>query len=196
MRKKLSKWAKENDVTYVTAFNWFKAGKLPVKAIQTETGTILVEVDENIPLNNDPQKVVIYCRVSQSTRKNDLNYQVQRCTDWAIQNGYQIEHIYKEFASGMNDNRNKFWKMIDSNPNIIIVEHKDRLTRFGFNYIEKLLNKQNCIIKVINKDNEDEADLIKDLISIITSFCCRLYGLRRGHNKAKIIKQEITNDNN
>ena len=86
--------------------------------------------------------------------------------------------------------------MIDSNPSIIIIEHKDRLTRFGFNYLEKLLSKLNCQIIVVNRDTEDEKDLIKDLVAIITSFCCRLYGLRRGSKKAEVITKELelTND--
>jgi predicted site-specific integrase-resolvase len=103
--------------------------------------------------------------------------------------------LRREVASGMNDNRAEFWKMLQSNPTIIVVENKDRLTRFGFNYLRRLLEKQNCKIEVINQDHEDEKDLIKDLVSIITSFCCRLYGIRRGQNKSKKI-QEVLDDNN
>lgn len=63
--------------------------------------------------------------------------------------------------------------------------YKDRLTRFGFNYFDILLPKIGCELVVINKDEEDKPDLMKDLVAIITSFCCRLYGLRRGKGKAK-----------
>lgn len=79
----------------------------------------------------------------------------------------------------MNDKRRELLKMLDSSPTTIIIENKDRLTRFGFNYLENLLLKINCKIIVINKENEDEADLMKDLVSIIASFCCRLYELRQ-----------------
>jgi predicted site-specific integrase-resolvase len=58
-----------------------------------------------------------------------------------------------------------------------------------------LLEKLQCNIDVINQDEEDEKDLLKDLVSIITSFCCRLYGLRRGQNKSKKIKEVIEDDN-
>ena len=81
--------------------------------------------------------------------------------------------------------------MLDSQPTTIVVEHKDRLTRFGFNYLDQLLPRLGCELIVINRDAIDENDLMKDLVSIITSFCCRLYGLRRGHNKAKIIRKEL-----
>lgn len=73
----------------------------------------------------------------------------------------------------------------------IIVENKDRLTRFGFNYIKTLLSNNDRNIIVINESNNDHDDLMKDLISIVTSFCCRLYGLRKSQNKIKKIKEEL-----
>jgi len=196
---KLSKWAKQQGICYATAWRWFHAGTMPVKAYQHPTGTIMVEdnssnnQDNQANLNNE--NVTIYCRVSSSNKKDDLKRQIQRCSEFACARGLSITKIYKEIASGMNDNRRELHRMLDSNPTTIIVEHKDRLTRFGFNYIEKLLLKQNCKIIVINRDEESETDLMKDLISIITSFCCRLYGLRRGTNKAKSIKV-LFNDKN
>jgi predicted site-specific integrase-resolvase len=86
--------------------------------------------------------------------------------------------------------------MLESQPTIIVCENKDRLTRFGFNYLEILLKKQNCKIDIINRDMINETDLIKDMVSIMTSFCCRLYGARRGQNKAKKIKDVINDPNN
>lgn len=187
---KLSQYAKLKGVCYRTAYLWFKNGLIP-NAKQMSTGTILVEGDyETIK-----PKIVIYCRVSNHSRKEEMEYQVQRCKDYCLAKGYSIEKIYQEVASGMNDNRKQFWKMIESKPTVIVVEHKDRLTRFGFNYLDRLLEKLQCNIDVINQDEEDENDLLKDLVSIITSFCCRLYGLRRGHNKSKKINEVIKDDN-
>ena len=189
---KLSKWAKENGISYLTAYRWAKSGKLEgVKIIPT--GTILI--DEKQIKSNIIENIVIYARVSNNDRKKELEYQVNRITEFANNKGLIINKIYKEVGSGMNDNRNQFWKMIDSNPTTIIIENKDRLTRFGFNYIERLSKKLNIEIIVMNNDQSDETDLIKDLVSVITSFCCRLYGLRRGYNKAKKIQEQI-NDNN
>jgi len=187
---KLSDYAKEQGVCYRTAYRWFKDGLIP-NSRQLSTGTILVDKESK----DTKSKVVVYCRVSNHSRKEEMEYQVNRCIEYSNAKGYSIEKVYKEVASGMNDNRRELWKMIDSIPSIIVIEYKDRLTRFGFNYIERLLNKIGCKIEVMNKDKEDEKDLIKDLISIITSFCCRLYGLRRGYNKAKKIKEQIDNDN-
>lgn len=185
---KLSKWCKEKGICYQTGINWFHKG-LIANAKQLPTGTILVEnstskLDANV-------RIVTYARVSNNSRKQDLEHQIKRCGDYCAAKGYSITKNYKEIASGMNDDRRQFWLMVDSNPTLIIVENKDRLTRFGFNYIERLLAKQNCTIEVMNRDCENETDLIKDLVSIITSFCCRLYGIRRGQNKTKQIKEVL-----
>lgn len=188
---KLSKWAKEYGITYKTAWKWFNEGTLPVKSKQLSTGTILVYNDENV--NDKEVKTVIYCRVSNHSRKEELEYQVKRCEDFCLNNGWQISKVYKEIASGMNDKRKQLWTMFDSNPTRIVIENKDRLTRFGFTYIENFLKKSGTEVVVIHLDKEDEKDLIKDLVSIIYSFCARLYGMRRAYNKTQKIKEFILN---
>ena len=147
--------------------------------------------NNNIDLTNN--KCYIYCRVSNHTRKQGLLDQVTRCEIFCQAKGLVVEKVYKEIASGMNDNRKQLKLLLDNNPKIIVVEHKDRLTRFGFNYLKLLLNKLNCQIIVINESSNNEDDLMTDLTSIITSFCCRLYGLRRTKNKLEQIKK-IVND--
>ena len=91
----------------------------------------------------------------------------------------------------MNDNRPQFWKMLESKPTNIFIENKDRLTRFGYNYIEKLGSKIGINIICMNPTLNDQDDIMRDLVSIVTSFCCRLYGLRRGNSKAKEIKNSL-----
>lgn len=185
---KLSEYAKEKGITYKTAWEWFGKGQIP-NSYQMPSGTIIVDKPE-ITINRAEQ-IVIYARVSNQSRKAELDYQVKRIEDFCIARGMQIHKVYKEVASGMNDNRKQFWKMINSNPTIIVVENKDRLTRFGFKYLQNLLTPLGTKILVIHENTTDEQDLIKDLVSIITSFCCRLYGMRRGYNKAKAIKENI-----
>jgi predicted site-specific integrase-resolvase len=85
--------------------------------------------------------------------------------------------------------------LLDTSFGTIIVENKDRLTRFGFNYIKNLLETQNRHVIVMNDKSETEADLMQDFISIITSFCCRIYGLRRMKNKLDKIKKILRNKN-
>ena len=91
----------------------------------------------------------------------------------------------------MNDHRRELMKMLEGNPTKVIVENKDRLTRFGFNYLDFFLKKNGCEIIVINKDNQNDTDLMKDFVSVMTSFCCRLYGMRRAINKVKKIKSDL-----
>ncbi len=191
---KLSKWAKEKGISYMTAYRWAKAGQIEGVEIM-KSGTILINKSKEF--NKSDLNVVIYARVSSNSRRKELEYQINRITEFANSKGIVVNKVFKEVASGMNDNRTQFWKMLNSNPSTIIIENKDRLTRFGFNYIERLLFKSEVEIIVMNPNKTDENDLIKDLDSIITSFCCRLYGLRRGYNKAKQIKKEIEScDNN
>jgi len=184
---KLSDWAKQQGIAYITAWRWFKRGKLPVKAYKTPSGSILVE--PNRP--KIKKRTWVYCRVSSHNKKDDLDRQVQRCISFCTANGWTIEKVVKEIASGMNDNRPKLTKLLEEPPDRLVIEHKDRLTRFGFRYFEILLPKLGCEIVVINRDAEERDDLLKDLVAIITSFCCRLYGLRRGRYKAKQIKETI-----
>ena len=186
---KLSKYAKKIGICYQTAWNLYNKKQIP-GAYQLSSGTIIVP-DDNV--ENPIDNIVIYCRVSNQSRKKELQYQIDRCTNFCFNKGLSINKIYKEIASGMNDQRKQLTKMLDDRPTCIIVENKDRLTRFGFNYLETLLKKLNCEIVVINRDKEDEQDLIKDMVSIMTSFCCRLYGIRRGKNKSKEIKEIIVN---
>lgn len=185
---KLSHWAKEQGINYKTAYLWFRNGTLPVKAEQLPTGTILVYPEIN---QHKKDNVYIYTRVSTYERKDCLDGQVERCKQFTLAKGLSVNHTIKEIASGMNDNRPKLMKMLNDKPTHIIVENKDRLTRFGFNYLEVLLKNQGCEIIVINHSEEEEHDLMQDLISVVTSFCCRLYGLRRGNKKAKEFKDNL-----
>ena len=184
---KLSKWAKLQGIHYTTALRWFHENNIP-NAKQLPTGTIIVNEKEHF-VNETNKEVDVYCRVSSHDKKDDLERQSLRCLEFCSAQGLVVRKVYKEVASGMNDKRPKLTKLLNSNPQHIVVEHKDRLTRFGFNYFEIFLPKNNCQLTVINRDHEEEADLIKDLVSIITSYCCRLYGIRKGQNKANRIKE-------
>ena len=79
----------------------------------------------------------------------------------------------------------------DEKIKIIIVEHKDRFSRFGLNYIKLLLELQGRKIEVINDVNDSKEDLMQDFVSIITSFCARLYGNRRKNRKTEKLIEEL-----
>jgi len=187
---KLSKYAQKLGVSYRTCWRLWKAGKLD--AYQLPTGTIIVKEEIKDKL---PDKVCIYARVSSSENKDNLKIQGERLKQYAIARGYRIYKIIEEVGSGVNDNRKKLSQLLkDKNYNKIIVEHKNRLTRFGFNYIQILFNQLGKEIEVVNETKNDKEDLMQDFISIITSFCARLYGLRRSKRKTEKIIKELKNE--
>lgn len=190
MKIKLSHWAKQNGITYKTAHLWIQNGKFPKKFERTPTGSIFVFVDEP-EVGSVAVPVYVYSRVSTHAKKDDLTRQQQRCIDFCAAQGLAVAASFKEVGSGMNDKRTQLTRLLDKPKGIIVVENKDRLTRFGFNYIEKLYAQAGGRIIVINGSGSAQDDLMKDLVSVITSFCCRLYGMRRGYAKAKDMKAKI-----
>lgn len=189
---KLSAYAKKLGVTYQTAWKWFHDGHL--QGVQLPTGTIIIpEPDEvNRKAFKAPQKVAIYARVSSAENKTNLEKQSARLQDYCAAKGYQVSAIVKEVGSGINDSRPKLLRLLQ-NPEIglIVVEHKDRLTRFGFQYITKLLEIQKRGIEVVNLVETGKEDLVQDFVSIITSFCARIYGQRRSKRKTEAIVAEL-----
>ena len=193
---KLSEFAKLHGVTYRTMWNKFKQNKIP-NAYRDEFGNILVKVHKtkNRPVLGN--KVALYARVSSNENKSNLNSQSERLKMYAIAKGYKIIHNTKEVGSGVNDNRKKLLKLLQKDDyNILVVEHKDRLTRFGFNYIETLLKDRGVSIEVINEAEDEKSDLMQDLISIIYSFSAKMYGLRRKKRETEKIIKILQEDNN
>ena len=189
MRMKLSEWAKEKNICYRTAWNWLKDGKIKNYEIDENRRVYVVEENKNISTDT-----FVYARVSSNDKKLDLLNQAKLCEEFCISRGWIVTKTFKEISSGMNDNRKILNKILDNPPKRLIVLYKDRLTRFGFNYIKKILNSKDCELVIINENKTIEEDLLKDFIAIITSFCCRLYGARRGQSKALKIKTELKND--
>ena len=184
---KLSVWARKEGIGYRAAWRMWKAGQL--KGHQLPTGTIIVEEERPSIL---PDSVAIYARVSGSENRNKLDSQAERLTQYAVARGYRIYKVVKEVGSGVNDNRKQLLKLLtDDGYSRIIVEHKDRLTRFGFNYIDTLFRQHGRSIEVVNEAANDRDDLMQDFVSIITSFCARLYGQRRSGRKTERIIREL-----
>lgn len=188
---KLSQYAKKIGVSYQTVWNWYKDGLIE-NAYQLPSGTIVVP--DNVDENGEQYGVILYARTSSSQNKNLLDGQVERLTNYAAAKGYKVKQIVKEFGSGLNDERKQLTKILQENKyDKIIVEHKDRLTRFGFNWIQLLTGNR---IEVINETKEKDEDIVKDLISIIHCFSARIYGLRRSQRFDAKVKQAIEETEN
>jgi putative resolvase len=185
---KLSQYAKQQGISYRTAFRWWQAGQL--KGYQAPSGTIIVTEGEASLL--PPQKIAIYARVSSQEHKENLERQVERLQLYCRAKGYQVALVVKEIASGVNDSRPKLLSLLkDTSVTRIVVEHKDRLTRFGVNYILTLLEAQGRCVEIVNLADDDKEDLIQDLSSIFYSFCARMYGQRRAKRKTEKIVKEL-----
>jgi putative resolvase len=188
---KLSAYANHIVVSYRTAWRWFKAGSLP--DYQAPSGMILI--DDPVKADGQCQsigKTAIYTRVSAAENKSNLEKQADRLRDYCAAKGYPVSCIIKEIRSGVNDSRPKLLRILrDPTITKIVVEHKDRLTRFGFRYLEQLLAMQGRRIEVINQAEDGKEDLVQDFVSIVTSFCARLYGQWRSKRKTERIIAEL-----
>ncbi len=182
---RLSQYAKQMNVSYKTAFRWWRAGRLD--AYQLDTGTIIVR--DPRPETPSPKGIALYARVSTQGQKADLDRQIERLKTYAASRGYQVTKIVQEIGSSMNDTRPKLLKLL-TDPQIgkIVVEHRDRLTRFGFVYIEQLLEMQGRTVEVMFP-TETKHDLVDDFMVVITSMASRIYGRRHAQERAQKIKQ-------
>jgi putative resolvase len=185
---KLSQYARQQGISYSTALRWWHQGV--IRGYQAPSGTIIVEADSKQA--RAPERVVIYARVTSLEHKENLERQVERLMQYCTVRGYQVAQVVKEMASGVNDSRPKLLALLkDRQATRIVVEHKDRLTRCGFRYLETLLEIQGRTIEVVNVAENDKEDLIADLVAIVYSFTARLYGQRRAKRKTKRIVQEL-----
>lgn len=188
---RLKEWAKKQGLHPKTVLRYYKEGRIPGAYQLTPRGAIFVPDDYQDSALGTPlssrSKTVVYARVSSSEqRKTNLESQAQRVSDFCNARGWVVSSVIKEVGSGVNDSRPKLVKLL-KDPEVlrIVVEHKDRLTRFGFNYLQVLCDVQGIELVVINQSTDSTSELVEDLVAIITSFCVRLYGQRRTQRKTE-----------
>ena len=186
--------ARQLGVSVMTINRWLKAGTIhSVRTVGGEHRFSKSEINRLLGVTEPSKKTVIYSRVSSNDQRGDLDAQETLLEQYAIRNGYSEIVKLKDIGSGLNPKRVNFRKltaMIDLNEvSMVIVTYKDRLTRFGFEYIESYFKSHNCQIVVINQEEtqDPQKELVNDLISIITSFSGKIYG-QRSHKTMKIIE--------
>ena len=177
---KLSAWAKANCVSRITAWRMATRGDIPTASL-SPTGHWLVEVDSP----KVATQTVAYARVSSHDQKMDLDRQIARIAEWAAKENVRIDRYVREIGSGLNDQRRELVALL-SDPLVehIVVEHRDRLARFGVAQMEQSLKAAKRGIIVIEK-GEIQDDLVRDMVDLMTCFSARLYGRRSAANRAK-----------
>jgi predicted site-specific integrase-resolvase len=184
-RVKLSEAAKILGMSFRQAQRHSYSGKIPT--IMSGTGRRFVPVSwlrtQVGEATSAGSRCAIYSRESSSENKAALFSQTEGLRRFASAKGWSIVHVVEEFGSGVNDQRKKLRRLLALRDfDILLVEHKDRLTRFGFAWFEAICPFQ---ISVVNRAEDKTTDLMDDLVAILTSFSARLYGQRRGRKKTK-----------
>lgn len=203
----ISKTANILGVSYETLRNWDKGGKLkPIKTagghrrykesdINAIFGTVKEEDSLNLPV------VATYGRVSShdQKQKGDLDRQCQRLSEYCAKKKYKVDYIIKDVGSGLSDTRAGLNKLFDlvigRKVNKVVVEHKDRLTRFQFNIFAKFFNSYGVEIEYVEgQDNSDEAELTNDIMMLMAVFSGRIHG-RRSDKRRKESKEAKKSEN-
>ena len=181
---------------------WDKAGK--IQCFRTPGGHRRIELVEvkriksGQALQTKAVKPAIYARVSshEQKQKGDLQRQINAAQQYCTSLGFKPAPVFKDIGSGLNTKRRGFLKLcrqIESGKiNHVVLTYPDRLTRFGFRYLEHYFASHGAIIEIINQstDSSLEQELVQDLIAIVTSFSGRVHGLRSARARKKRQKQK------
>ena len=179
---RLSQWAAQHGMHRMTAWRHYNAGTLPPELQPKKIGNIIYVLAHP---ETPPGRAVGYARVSSTEQKAHLENQANRLWAYAGRNGMLLDDVVSEVASGLNDRRPKLRKLLsDPTVHTMIVEHRERLARFGAGMVEAMLQARGGALIVID-DAEVPDDLVRDMTGILTCFCARLYGKRSAANRAR-----------
>jgi putative resolvase len=162
-------------------YNYEKTGKIQVKVLHGKKFYLYQPnaQEESNKIN------IIYSRVSNTKQKEDLERQEKLLREYAVSTGHKVDISLSDIASGMNENRagfNKLLKLVmEGNVNKVFVSYKDRLSRFGFDYFVNIFANYGTSIEVVNltKEEDFQSELVEDMISIIHHFSMKMYSSRR-----------------
>ena len=185
-------------VTRPTLVSYVKSGK--IKATRLTNGYWDYDDDSVYELVGlkDQRKVVVYSRVSTNNQKKSLESQIEANIKWANKNGYKIDEVYQDIASGMNFDRNDFKKMIMNvmkrKIKTIIISHKDRFSRISFDVWNEICKEFDCNIVVINNVENEEKEIFQDIISLIHCFAMKMYSKWK-RKKLELIEEDLKIEN-
>jgi excisionase family DNA binding protein len=183
-------------ISYPTLSRWVREGR--IRAIRTAGGVFRIpesevrRIAEGLPISKEV-RAIVYARVSSSDQKSDLERQVEYLTQYCSSKGYRVLDVLSDVASGLKTDRRGLLKLFDYVVNrqvdVVVVTYRDRLTRFGFEYLEHFFNQYGVRIEVVFGEEPKHAyqELVEDLIEIVTSFAGKLYGMR-SHKKKRLVE--------
>ncbi len=190
---RISEFAKKIGKTPDTLRRWDRTGRLPAK--RTASGQrYYTERDVYLALGLEPpeakKKIVVYCRVSSRSQKDDLESQTKALELFCAGAGLPVDEWLQEFGGGMNFKRKKFLFLMSQIQSRqiakLVIAHKDRLVRFGFDYFEWFATQNECQIIIMNQQSlSPQQEMVEDLMAIVHTFSCRLYGLRKYKKQIK-----------
>lgn len=172
-------------ISRVTLCRYVKLGK--IRTIELPNGYYSYNKEDVYRLKglDVKRKKVIYARVSTSKQKKELENQIEAITTYVNKNGYGIDEVYSDIASGMNLDRKGFTKLLSAvmanEIDEIFISYKDRLTRLDFDFLTRLFAQYGTRITVINSNENKSAEeeLFEDLMSVIHRFSIKAYSKRR-----------------
>jgi excisionase family DNA binding protein len=138
-------------------------------------------------------RVVIYARVSGSSQRAELDSQVEALKKYAEERGWSIVGVVWDIASGINEDRRGLWRLVEMAKrhefDVLLVAYRDRLTRFGFRYLEELFKSHGVKVEVAFQETPRDyyQELVEDMIEVVTSFASKMYG-ERSHKYRKVVE--------
>jgi excisionase family DNA binding protein len=176
--------AKRLGVSRMTVWRWIKGGKLRAVKIGREYRVPESEIERFLGLRPEVERAAIYARVSSSDQRADLDRQVEYLKEYCASRGYQVVEILRDIGSGLNERRRGLRRLFklgrDKAAEVVVITYRDRLTRFGYSYLEEFFESHGLRVEAIfgEKPKDMNQELVEDLIAIVASFAGRLYGMR------------------
>ena len=191
-------FARKIGVTVHTLQRWDRTGRLVAKRTHTNRRYYTDEdVRAVLGQSQEANRVsVVYCRVSSVAQQVDLANQRQLLEQFCAARGITVDEWIEEIGGGLNFKRQRFLMLVDrivaGEIGTLVIAHKDRLTRFGFDLLEHLCEQAGCALLVMNSESlSPEREMVEDLMTILHCFSSRLYGLR---NYRKSLQKALAHD--
>ncbi len=194
---KINEFAERIGKSTRTLRRWDKEGKLVAK--RHPSGHRYYDESDFRKLygiKEDDRKVMVYCRVSSKAQKDDLQSQIKAMEQFCLSSGTCVDDWVQEVGGGMNFKRKRFLDILSriqkGEIKKLLIAHKDRLVRFGFDYFDFLAKENGCEITVVNQESlSPQQEMVEDLMAIIHTFSCRLYGLRKYKKEIKDMASQL-----